>query len=313
MRQADSTGRHVVVTGASSGIGRATALRLVGAGDHVFAGVREPADGEALRRAAVRGRLTPLLLDVTDAGQIAAAAATVDGHAGNAGLDGLVDNAGIGTAWPLELVPLDLFRRQLEVNLVGQLAVTQAFLPLLRRARGRLIVIGSIGDRITMPFAGPLTASKHAVASVADALRQELAPWGIRVVLIEPASIRTGAVGKLERDAAGGRKLHGWRPPPLPGHLPADDHERGRPRAARQPARGGRRGGGKSADQRAAASPLPGRQARPAARHHEQPATHPGARRGPPRDLPAAGPRLDGGTGVAAGAARPPPFRLKLA
>ena len=216
MRQADSTGRHVVVTGASSGIGRATALRLVGAGDHVFAGVREPADGEALRRAAVRGRLTPLLLDVTDAGQIAAAAATVDGHAGNAGLDGLVDNAGIGTAWPLELVPLDLFRRQLEVNLVGQLAVTQAFLPLLRRARGRLIVIGSIGDRITMPFAGPLTASKHAVASVADALRQELAPWGIRVVLIEPASIRTDAVGKLERDArravdsftAGGRLLY---------------------------------------------------------------------------------------------------------
>jgi NAD(P)-dependent dehydrogenase (short-subunit alcohol dehydrogenase family) len=186
---------HVVVTGVSSGIGRATALRLAAAGYHVYGGVRRLADAPSV------AWVTPLLLDVTDEAQIAAAAKTVADHVGDAGLAGLVDNAGIGVTGPLELTPPAEIRRQFEVNVVGQVAVTQALLPLLRAARGRIVLIGSIGDRITIPFGGPMTASKHALASIADALRLELAPWGVRVVLLEPASIDTDAVGKLERDA----------------------------------------------------------------------------------------------------------------
>jgi NAD(P)-dependent dehydrogenase (short-subunit alcohol dehydrogenase family) len=192
---------HVLVTGASSGIGRATALRLAVNGYHVFAGVRRAADGTALCQGAGR-EITPLLLDVTNGGQIGHAADVVAGHVGGAGLDGLVNNAGIGVFGPLEILPLGQFRTLMEVNVTGQLAVTQAFLPLLRQARGRIIMIGSIGTRFTPPFAGPLAASKSALASMDEALRQELAPWGIRVVLVEPATVRSEAVGKLERDAA---------------------------------------------------------------------------------------------------------------
>jgi NAD(P)-dependent dehydrogenase (short-subunit alcohol dehydrogenase family) len=193
-------GNHVLVTGASSGIGRATALALARAGWHVYAGVRRPDDGSALRAAAT-GELTPLIVDVTDAEQVRAAVETVTEHVGAGGLDGLVDNAGIGVAQPTELVPLDSLRWQFEVNVIGQVAVTQAFLPLLRQAKGRIVVIGSIGTRFTPPFGGPLAASKAAITSLADALRQELAPWGIQVVILEPASIRTEAVDKLEHDA----------------------------------------------------------------------------------------------------------------
>jgi NAD(P)-dependent dehydrogenase (short-subunit alcohol dehydrogenase family) len=198
----DCTRQHTLVTGCSSGIGRATALRLAAAGQHVYAGVRHQADGEQLSRSAVGGELTPLILDVTDLSHIAAAAATVTGHTGTAGLRGLVNNAGFGLACPTELVQLEAFRRQLEVNVTGQLAVTQAFLPLLRRARGRIVMVSTIGVRFTPPFAGPLDATKAALAALGDALRQELAPWGIRVVLIEPASINSAAAGKVARDAA---------------------------------------------------------------------------------------------------------------
>jgi NAD(P)-dependent dehydrogenase (short-subunit alcohol dehydrogenase family) len=140
----------------------------------------------------------------------------VSGHTGPAGLNGLVNNAGIGVFGPLELILAEQFRRLLEVNLTGQLAVTQALLPLLRQARGRIIMIGSIGARFTPPFVGALAASKSALATMAEALRQELAPWDIRVVLIEPASVRTEAVGKLQHDAQqlldqatpGGRALY---------------------------------------------------------------------------------------------------------
>src|SRR5262249_35716225 len=155
---------HTVVTGASSGIGRATALRLAAAGQHVYAGVRREADGGSLRSAAAAvhgrggpgdGEITPLILDVTEAGQGAAAAAAggaVPAHA--ARRDGLVNNAGVGLACPAELLPLDAFRRLTEINVTGQLAVTQAFLPLLRRAQGRIVVIGTIGVRFGPPFAG---------------------------------------------------------------------------------------------------------------------------------------------------------------
>jgi NAD(P)-dependent dehydrogenase (short-subunit alcohol dehydrogenase family) len=191
---------HVLVTGASSGIGRATALRLVTSGYHVFAGVRKPADGTALTEATA-GELTPLLLDVTDTQQITAAVKTIAGHVGDAGLAGLVNNAGIGVFGPLELIPIEQFRHQLEVNVTGQLAVTQAALPLLRRGRGRIVMIGSIGARFTPPFIGPLAASKSTLTTMSNALRQELAPWDIRVILVEPGSIRSEAVDKLEKDA----------------------------------------------------------------------------------------------------------------
>lgn len=196
------TRAHVLVTGASSGIGRATALHLAAAGHHVYAGVRKPADGTALRQGAT-GEITPLLLDVTDGGQISAAAGVVAGHVAGTGLAGLVNNAGIGVFGPLELIPAGQFRQLMEVNVTGQLAVTQAFLPLLRQARGRIIMIGSIGATFTPPFVGPLAASKSALATICEALRQELAPWGIHVVLIEPANVRTEAVDKLGSDAAG--------------------------------------------------------------------------------------------------------------
>ena len=191
---------HVLVTGASSGIGRATALRLAAHGWHVYAGVRKPADGAALAEAAADD-LTPLLLDVTDAAQIAAATQLIDEHAGSAGLAALVNNAGIGVFGPLELTGIEQFRRQLDINVTGQLAVTQAVLPMLRRARGRIVMIGSIGTRFTPPFIGPLAASKSALATLSTALRQELAPFDIRVVLVEPGSIRSEAVGKLDADA----------------------------------------------------------------------------------------------------------------
>jgi len=191
---------HVLVTGASSGIGRATALRLATSGYHVFAGVRKPADGAALAEAATR-ELTPVMLDVTDMQQINSAVKTIAGHVGDAGLTGLVNNAGIGVFGPLELIPVEQFRRQLEVNVTGQLAITQAAIPLLRRARGRIVMIGSIGARFTPPFVGPLAASKSTLTTMSNALRQELAPWDIRVTLVEPGSIRSEAVDKLESDA----------------------------------------------------------------------------------------------------------------
>ena len=195
------TSQHALVTGASSGMGRAIALSLARRGFHVFATVRRPEDGQALL-AEASGQLTPVLMDVTRREQVAAAAQRVAAHVARRGLDVLVNNAGVGLAWPLELVPLDTFRRQFEVNVDGQLAVTQAFLPLIRMATGRIIMIGSIADRLTPPFVGPLAASKHALLGLTEALRLELAPWDIRVVLIEPGNIRTEAGGKFESAAA---------------------------------------------------------------------------------------------------------------
>ncbi len=193
--------RHAVVTGASTGIGHATVLELSRRGFHVFGTVRRHEDAAAIRHSAP-GEVTPLIMDVTEPDQIRAAAKSVERHVGRSGLDVLVNNAGVGVAYPLELIPLETLREQFAVNVEAPVAVTQALLPLIRQAPGRVIMIGSIGDRITMPFAGPLTSAKHAVKALADAFRLELAAWGIRVVLVEPATIRTDAVGKLERDAA---------------------------------------------------------------------------------------------------------------
>lgn len=182
--------KSIVITGASKGIGRATALHLAAQGYHVFAGIRNPADGEALQ-AEVGEWLTPLQIDVTDEGQIATAANQVTATVGDAGLAGLINNAGVAVAAPLEFIAIEELRNQLEINVVGQIAVTQAFLPLLRQARGRIINISSMGGRVAGPLTGPYHASKFALEALTDSLRCELVPWGIEVVGIEPGTIAT--------------------------------------------------------------------------------------------------------------------------
>ncbi len=185
-----SSTKAVLVTGSSTGIGRATALRLDAAGFTVFAGVRSAPDGEALASAA-SARLTPLLIDVTNPTQIADAADTVAERVGDAGLAGLVNNAGIAAAAPLEFVPIDALRHQLEVNVIGQVAVTQSVLPLVRLARGRIINVTSIGGLIAGPMLGPYHASKFALEAITHTLRTELGGWGIEVIAIEPGQIAT--------------------------------------------------------------------------------------------------------------------------
>jgi NAD(P)-dependent dehydrogenase (short-subunit alcohol dehydrogenase family) len=180
----------VVVTGTSSGIGEACARRLHELGFSVFAGVRKPEDGERLREATSQG-VVPVIIDVTDSASIAAARDQVSQIVGDRGLAGLVNNAGVVVPGPLEFVRIDDLRWQLEVNAVGQIAVTQAFMPALRRATGRVVNIGSIGGRLATAFNGPYNASKHAMEAFSDSLRQELFPWGIRVSLIEPGAIAT--------------------------------------------------------------------------------------------------------------------------
>ncbi len=193
--------KTVVVTGASSGIGRATSLRLVKNGFRVFAGVRKKKDADSLE-AAGGADLIPIELDVTNADSIAAAARRVSEMAGRR-LDGLVNNAGIGIAAPIEAVPMDILRHSFEVDVFGQVAVLQAFLPLIRRGRGRIVNMGSVGGHITLPFGGLLCGSKSAFGSISDALRLELYPFGIHVSLIEPGAIGTPGVEKTLGDAEG--------------------------------------------------------------------------------------------------------------
>lgn len=202
--------RSALITGASTGIGRATALRLDERGWRVFAGVRREEDAASLREAGSE-RLEPLTLDITDAGQIAAAAERVGDAVGEAGLDGLVNNAGIAVPGPLETLPVDDFRRQVEVNLTAHVAVTQAVLPSIRRARGRIVFITSIGGLMAFPMFGAYHAAKFALEAVGDVFRQELRPWGIRVAVVEPGSIATPIWerGEAEVDAIATRARDG--------------------------------------------------------------------------------------------------------
>jgi len=197
----------VVVTGASSGIGEACALRLDQLGFHVFAGVRKQADGDALKSKASE-RLTPILLDVTSVPSIARAARSV----GDGPLAGLVNNAGIVVAGPLELVPIELWRKQFEVNVIGQVAVTQAFLPMLRAGRGRIVNMGSVAGRSALPYSGPYCSSKYALEGITDSLRMELQPWGISVSIVEPGAIKTPIWDKSLADA---NESLGGAPPQL--------------------------------------------------------------------------------------------------
>lgn len=182
--------RAVLITGASTGIGRECALRLDARGFQVFATVRKESDAESLKKEA-SDRLQAVFLDLTDQASIVQAEKTIAPELSNRGLAGLVNNAGIAVPAPLEFIPLEDLRRQLEINLIGQIAVTQVFLHHLRRARGRVINMSSISGQIAMPFISPYAASKFALEAISDALRVELRPWGIHVIIVEPGSIRT--------------------------------------------------------------------------------------------------------------------------
>ena len=181
--------KNVLITGASSGIGRATALRLARTGLTVFATVRSESDGAGLQ-AEAGAPVVPLLVDVTQPESVTKAAAEVEALAGS--LDGLVNNAGEGVSGPLELLTDEELRSQLDVNLVGQVSVTRAMLPLLRRSEGpRIVMVGSVGGRLAFPFAGAYHASKFAMEAVSEVLRQELRPDRIEVTLIEPGPFST--------------------------------------------------------------------------------------------------------------------------
>ena len=189
--------KSVLVTGASTGIGEACALRLDRLGHRVYAGVRSEEHARGLRR---RGsdRIVPVFLDVTDQAQIDAAAKQIGG---GGRLDGVVNNAGIGRGGPLEYLPLEVWREQLEVNVLGQVAVTKAVLPFIRAAGGRIVFIGSIGGRVATMLMGPYNASKFAIEAIGESLRSELHPWGIGVSVVEPGAIKTPIWDKARQQA----------------------------------------------------------------------------------------------------------------
>ena len=203
-----------LVTGASSGIGEATALRLHADGHEVFAAVEPGSDTGGLATASERLRL--VALDVTQPASIAAAVDEVTAGLTGRGLDGLVNNAGVGFPGPLEVLALEDLRRQLEVNVIGQVAVTQALLPLVRQAAGRIVFVGSVGGILASQFAGAYHASKFAIEAIGDVWRQELEPEGIEVILIEPSAISTPiwskAIAQLdELQASGPPRLARYR------------------------------------------------------------------------------------------------------
>ena len=195
----NSRTKSIVVTGASSGIGHATALRLARNGWRVFAAVRKQSDTQA-NSAPAEVKLETIRLDITDPESITAAAAEVGERLAGNGLDALFNNAGIGSISPVEYTSIEKLHEIFEINLFGQIATIQAFLPLIRTARGRIINSGSVGDHVTPPFGGLLASSKAAFASMTAALRLELRSQGIEVCLLEPGSINTPAVEKTLGD-----------------------------------------------------------------------------------------------------------------
>ena len=197
-------GPVAAVTGASRGIGRATALELAGKGYRVFALARSEGDLEQLSVEAARSSLeiTPVVMDIADEGSRRRAVAAILEATNGYGVDVLVNNAGYGQIGPMEEVPIEKFRRQFEVNVCGLLALTQPFLPAMReRRRGWIVNVSSIAGRIVTPFMGPYAASKFALEAISDALRLELSPFGVRVIVIEPGPIRTG-FGEASRAAS---------------------------------------------------------------------------------------------------------------
>jgi NAD(P)-dependent dehydrogenase (short-subunit alcohol dehydrogenase family) len=190
----------VLVTGASTGIGRALVVDLAGRGVTVFAGVRTT--GAAPTGEGLPGRIQEVRLDVTDPAQVAEAAATIRERLAGQRLRAVVNNAGVAVGGPLEFVPVDQMRQQFEVNLFGQLAVTQAVLDLIREhGDGRVVFVGSINGRVATPLVGPYSASKHAVHGLAECLRRELRPWRIQVSVLAPGAVSTPMWDKARDDA----------------------------------------------------------------------------------------------------------------
>lgn len=194
-----TSARAVVISGASTGIGRACALHLDQLGFHVFAGVRRAADGETLAQVA-SPRLSPMVVDITDPKAVAAAHRIVSDQ--KIAVAGLVNNAGSTVPCPVENLPLNTLRQQLEVNLIGHVAMTQAFLPLLRRSHGRVVNISSLAGKLPVPVMGSYTAAKHALEGLSGSLRLELAESNVHVALVEPGNIHTTMSDKLHRDVA---------------------------------------------------------------------------------------------------------------
>lgn len=190
----------VVITGAGSGIGAACALSLDQLGWRVFAGVHNDEDGNMLKQHA-SARLSPFVIDVTDAASIEVAARHVTTELGGSQLVGLINCAGVVVVGPLEYLPLSEITAQFAVNVLGLIAVTQAFLPFLRQSQGRIVLIGSLAGKLSFPFMGPYAASKFAVEALADAWRAELHPWRIHVSLVEPDAIATPIWTKIARRA----------------------------------------------------------------------------------------------------------------
>ncbi len=185
-----SANKSVLVTGASTGIGRDCALKLDSMGWKVFAGVRKQEDGRKLGEAS-SGKIIPVIMDIVDYESVKQAAVKIEEALNGSGLDALVNNAGISVQGPLEFVPIEMFEKQMQVNVNGHVAVTQLFLPLIRQAKGRIVFMSSESGRVTLPLVGPYSASKFALEAVATAFRRELLLSGIRVSLVEPASVKT--------------------------------------------------------------------------------------------------------------------------
>src|SRR5689334_11405287 len=196
--------KSVVVTGSSTGIGWGIAKVLIGKGFRVFGSVRKAEDGERLRKE-FGPNFVPLYFDVTDAAAVAKGADQVAAALGGEMLSGLVNNAGIAVAGPLLYVKIDEFRHQIEVNLTGQLIVTQAFAPLLGADRsrkgepGRIVMISSVGGKNASPFVGPYNASKFALEGLSESLRRELMLFGIDVIIVAPGSVATPIWDKAEK------------------------------------------------------------------------------------------------------------------
>jgi len=191
--------KTVVITGASSGIGRSSLCRLAQSGWQVFAAVRKTQDSDQLR-SDFGTSVTPVIMDVTNRPSVTAAAEQVVSRLQDSGLDGLVNVAGVGKVRPVEYMTQDDLREIFDINVFGQIAVTQAFLPLLRTARGRIVNISSVGAHIAIPFGSLINATKSAFGILSDTLRLELHPFGIRVAVVEPGAIQTPAVAKTLGD-----------------------------------------------------------------------------------------------------------------
>ncbi|MBN1497168.1 MAG: SDR family NAD(P)-dependent oxidoreductase [Spirochaetes bacterium] len=190
--------KSIFITGSSTGIGKACALHFDRLGYRVFAGVRKKADADSLRQEA-SDRLVPVTIDVTDPALIMKAAGNVAKRSGE-GLYGLLNNAGIGAGGPVEFLDMEKVESVIRVNLLGMIAVTSAFLPMIRKSRGRIVNIGSISGMLALPGASPYAASKFAVEAFTDSLRLEMRPHGVRVSLVQPGDTESSIWSKVQKN-----------------------------------------------------------------------------------------------------------------